>query len=170
VLGADLRRGGDDPASGAARRHGVRGINPNILLPGLDRALALVDDGCMDTDEERRRARRARLAEPAYYPDEIITDDGKMKLPKEVYKAIDGPMSMAFSMAGKGMAPSKAVEDCDANEIRLRAIWHALHYVQRRLSGWDALPTDFFEDRINWERQTEKFEQMAKERERGSDD
>jgi hypothetical protein len=88
----------------------------------------------------------------------------KAEIPRDVLEGIAGPMDMAFLLAHNGSAPTKSVEDCDANEIRMRGIYHAVHYVQRRLAGWDQLPEDNGRDQVEWEKQTVRFEQMAAER------
>ena len=88
----------------------------------------------------------------------------KAEIPRDVLEGIAGPMDMAFRLAHNGSAPTKGVEDCDASEIRMRGIYHALHYVQRRLAGWDELPADNGRDQVEWEKQTLRFEQMAAER------
>lgn len=113
-----------------------------------------------------REARLRRLAEPADWAQHapLVDDDEKMRLPPDLLRAISGPMQSAFDLAGEGMNASEAYEDCDANEVRMRGIWHALHYVQRRLSGWDKLPEDFFTDALGWERQTQGFKRDAQER------
>ena len=88
----------------------------------------------------------------------------KAEIPRDVLQGIAGPMDMAFHLAHDAMASAKSVEECDASEIRMRGIYHALHYVQRRLAGWDELPADNGRDQVGWEQQTLRFEQMAADR------
>jgi hypothetical protein len=117
----------------------------------------------MSTREERL----ARYLQPADWSSEpMVDDDKKLHLPIQVVKSVNGPLDMAFNMIGAAMNSSAGIEDCTADQVRARAAWHALHYVQRRLAGWDSLPDDFFMDSLNWEQQTERFKQLADARER----
>jgi hypothetical protein len=82
---------------------------------------------------------------------------------KELLAAISEPMDAAFRMVHDRMAPSEAREDCTADQLAFRYVWHALHYVQRRLTGHDDLPEDLVKDSVNWERQKREFEAMMAE-------
>jgi hypothetical protein len=109
-----------------------------------------------ETDERLERIRKLQ-------PDSSLAGQ-KADLPKDLMGAVNGPMDMAMALVSDGMNAVASVEECDANEIRMRGVWHALHYVARRLSGWDALPQNNMADAIAWEEQTQTFKRMAAER------
>jgi hypothetical protein len=110
-----------------------------------------------ETDERMEKIRKLQ-------PDSTLAGQ-KADLPKDLMGAINGPMDMAMALVSDGMNSIASVEECDANEIRMRGVWHALHYVTRRLSGWDTLPQNNMADGIAWEHKTEDFKRLAAQHE-----
>jgi len=112
-----------------------------------------------------RAARLERMKSPANWAAEPMVDEaGKLHLPRDVVRAISSPLQMAFDHIGKAMDSVKPYEECSPAEVHARAAWHALHYVERRLSGWDKLPEDFFLDQISWETKSQRFMEDARSR------
>ncbi len=110
-----------------------------------------------ETDERLERIRKLQ-------PDSSLAGQ-KADLPKDLMGAVNGPMDMAMALVSDGMNAVASVEECDANEIRMRGVWHALHYVTRRLSGWDTLPQNNMADALAWEDKTQDFKRLAAQHE-----
>ncbi len=80
-------------------------------------------------------------------------------------EAIAGPLDRVMEMVDSRMGAAKDRDECTADEIAMRFVWHGLHYVQRRLTGHDDLPEDLTEDWKSWQKTALQFEAMMRERE-----
>jgi hypothetical protein len=105
-------------------------------------------------------AERADLLLEAGHPDALYA--AVEEILKARLRAIEAPLQSAKDLTDAAVGHGKDRDDCTPAEMRARGVWHALHYVERRLTGWDDLPEDLHADAVSWEKVTEDFERLAR--------
>lgn len=83
---------------------------------------------------------------------------------ERLVEGLSGPIGMAQTllvdgrMRGDGVSP----ENLTGTHMLGRGLWHALHYIERRLAGWDKLPDNTQSDQVEWEAHADRFLALAK--------
>lgn len=97
-------------------------------------------------------------------------------LDKEGLLQIDAPLNAVFGVASERMGGGKDRSDCTEDEMMWRFVYHALHSVEKRLTGQLQAPQEPVEskrrpgrmipphmaDQLHWETTAQEFKDLAK--------